>query len=127
MAGVAEDRLPDVYVYTDGVPTTINDAALAQRMRPVLEKQLGKDRVLRFIQTDMGAEDFPWLVRVKPPIPSVYFSVGGTSQARFTAAANGGKPVADHHSALFKIEPESSIKTGVEAMTAAALELLDNP
>ena len=127
MAGVAEDRLPEVYIYTDGVPTTINDATLAQRLRPVLEKQLGKERVLRFVQTDMGAEDFPWLVRVDPPIPSVYFSVGGTSAAKFIAARKGGEPVADHHSALFKIEPEPSIKTGVEAMTTAALELLKAP
>jgi hippurate hydrolase len=33
----------------------------------------------------------------------------------------------DHHSPLFKIDPEASIKAGVEAMTAAALGLLGKP
>ena len=34
---------------------------------------------------------------------------------------------ADSHSPLFKIDPESSIKKGVEAMTLGALELLAKP
>ncbi len=127
MAGVSENSLPEVFIYTDGVPTTINDAALAQELRPVLEKQLGKTRVLPFVQKDMIAEDFPWLVRVTPAIPSVYFSVGGTKKKDLLAAEEGGLVVADHHSALFKIEPEPSIKTGVEVLTSAAMALFLKP
>ncbi|NKB37123.1 MAG: amidohydrolase [Gammaproteobacteria bacterium] len=126
-AGVSENSLPEIFIYTDGVPTMINDAALAQRLRPVLTKTMGKSRVLPFVQKDMIAEDFPWLVRVKPAIPSVYFSVGGTSREVLDVAAAGGRPVADHHSALFKIDPEPSIKTGVEVMTNAAMELFAKP
>ena len=32
----------------------------------------------------------------------------------------GGAPVAGHHSPLFKIDPEPSVRLGIEAMTAAA-------
>jgi hippurate hydrolase len=32
--------------------------------------------------------------------------------------------VAGHHSPLFKIDPEPSVRLGIEAMTAAALDLL---
>lgn len=126
MAGMPEDKLPEVIVAEEGAPTTYNDPELARRIRNALEQKLNKT-VQPFVQTDMGAEDFPMLVRVDPPIPSLYFVVGGTPQERFDIAAQGGPPVAGHHSGLFKIEPESSVKAGVEAMTIAALELLAKP
>lgn len=67
----------------------------------------------------MGAEDFPDLVNIDPPIPSVYFEVGGTPPELIESGE-----WASHHSPLFRIDHESSIKSGVEAMTFAALELL---
>jgi hippurate hydrolase len=67
----------------------------------------------------MGAEDFPMLVNVDPPIPSVYFEIGGTPP---DILANG--TYAEHHSPLFAIDAEASIRAGVEAMTLAALEVL---
>lgn len=118
-AGVPENLLPEVIVASDGAPTTTNDAALAQRVRAAIRAGMGDDAFAKWQQTDMGAEDFPDLVGVSPPIPSVYFEVGGTSPE---AIASG--KFADHHSPLFKIEPEPSIKAGVEAMTLAALDLL---
>lgn len=127
MAGLPEDKLPEVIVASDGAPTTYNDALLAKRIRAAISKHMGEDALAPFVQTDMGAEDFPMLVLVDPPIPSVYFEVGGTSQEKLSAAAKGGPPVGDHHSPQFKIEPEPSIKAGVEAMTIAALELLGKP
>ena len=54
----------------------------------------------------------------------VYFSVGGTPQAAFEAARAGGPPVPSHHSPLFRIDPEPSIRLGTEAMTVAVLDLL---
>ncbi len=127
MAGLSEDQLPTVTVSPDGVPPTVNDRALTHRVRGVIGSALGADIFLRFEQSDMGAEDFPMLVNVDPPIPSVYFAVGGTPQADLDAAADGGAPVADHHSPLFKISPAPSIKVGVEAMIVAALDLLNKP
>lgn len=127
MAGMPEDLLPEVIVADSSVPTTLNDPVLAQRLRRAIEAGMGADVLLPFKQTDMGAEDFPVLVGVDPPIPSVYFNVGGTPQEWFDAAARGGPKVAGHHSPFFKIAPEPSVKAGVEAMTIAALELLGKP
>jgi hippurate hydrolase len=120
-AGLSEDRLPEV-IKRSGAPTTMNDAALARRVREAIRAQMGDDAFAPWAQTDMGAEDFPELVNVQPPIPSVYFEVGGTPQAVLDAGT-----WADHHSPLFKIDPEASIKAGVEAMTAAAMALLAKP
>ncbi len=118
-AGIAENLLPLVEVASDGAPTTTNDAALARRVRAAMRAGMGEEAFTAWQQTDMGAEDFPDLVNVVPPIPSVYFEVGGTPPDRLAAG-----DWAEHHSPLFQIAPEPSIKAGVEAMTLAALELL---
>jgi hippurate hydrolase len=121
-AGVSENLLPDVIVASDGAPTTTNDAALARRVRAAMQAGMDSEAFVEWFQTDMGAEDFPDLVNVQPPIPSVYFEVGGTPPEQL-ASGNW----AEHHSPLFKIDAETSIRAGVEAMTLATLELLGNP
>ncbi len=121
-AGVAEDLLPIVRVHDDGAPTTTNDAALARRVRAAMQAGMGEDAFVPWRQTDMGAEDFPDLVGIEPPIPSVYFEVGGTPPERLASG-----DWADSHSPLFRIDAEASIKAGVEAMTYAALAVLGKP
>ncbi len=121
-AGVPEDLLPIVDVLPEGAPTTTNDAALSKRVRQAMLEGMGANAFVDWYQTDMGAEDFPDLVNVDPPIPSVYFEVGGTPQEDIEAGT-----WASHHSPLFKIVPEPAIRKGVEAMTLSALELLAKP
>jgi hippurate hydrolase len=121
-AGVPESLLPEVIVASDGAPTTTNDAFLAGRVREAILAGMGPEAFVEWRQTDMGAEDFPDLVNVDPPIPSVYFEVGGTPPEHLASG-----DWADHHSPLFSIDPAKSIRSGVEAMTLAALELLGQP
>lgn len=118
-AGIPEDKLPEVIIASDGAPTTNNDKLLAQRVRRAMLAGMGEDAFVAWRQTDMGAEDFPDLVNIKPAIPSVYFEIGGTPAEILKAGTWAG-----HHSPLFNIDPEASIKSGVEAMTLAALDLL---
>ncbi len=124
VAGLPEDRLPKVDLSVESTPATYNDEALAARLDPVFRAHFGKDGILPAIQTGMGAEDFPYFTNVKPNVPGFYFAIGGTPQADLDAEAEGGPKVAGHHSPFFKIEPESSIKAGVKAMTLAVLELM---
>jgi amidohydrolase len=121
--GLPEDKLPVVKV-TETTPVTVNDAALARRLNSAIGNALGKDVVVPFRQTNMGAEDFAFFVDPSFGIPGYYFAVGGTNPEWIKAAKNGGPPVAGHHSPLFKIDPEPSVRLGVEAMTAAVLDLL---
>jgi hippurate hydrolase len=71
----------------------------------------------------MGAEDFPFLA-VDPYIPSVYWAIGGTPNEDFERAAAGGPPVPSHHSPLFKISPEPSVRAGVESTVVALMTLM---
>ncbi|UTW54593.1 amidohydrolase [Kordiimonas sp. SCSIO 12610] len=124
VAGLPEDRLPKVDLSIAATPTTVNDSDLTKRLDAVFKRELGEENLQTLVQTTMGAEDFPYFTRVNPPVPGFYFAVGGTPQADLDAEKNGGPAVAGHHSPLFKIAPEPSIKAGVQAMTVAVLDLM---
>jgi hippurate hydrolase len=79
--------------------------------------------VISNLTKGMGAEDFPFFV-IDPEIPSVYWQIGGTPQEAFDAEAAGGPPVPSHHSPLFRIAPEPSVRAGVESTVVALLELM---
>lgn len=121
--GLPDDKLPIVKV-TESTPVTVNDGALARRLNTAIGNALGQDVVIPFKQTGMGAEDFAFFIDPSFGIPGYYFAVGGTKPEWKQAAQNGGPAVAGHHSPLFKIDPEPSVRLGVEAMTAAVLDLL---
>jgi amidohydrolase len=121
--GVPENKLPEVKV-SEGTPTTINDAALARRINATFARELGAGAVQPYVQNGMGAEDFAYFVEQKHGVKGYYFAVGGTPQAAFDAEKAGGPPVPSHHSPLFKIDPEPSVRRGAEAMTLAVLDLL---
>ena len=105
VAGLPEDKLPEVIILDESTPPTINNDALVRRLRAVWQTNLGSDRVTNIASQSMGAEDFPSFT-TEPEIPSVYFSVGGTSEEDLKAAISGtGPKIASHHSPLFKIEP----------------------
>jgi len=122
-AGLPEDKLPEVIVSEESVPPTINDAALARRLKTAWSRAFGEDVVIDNPTKGMGAEDFPFFT-VDPKIPSVYWSIGGTPAEDFEREARGGPPVPSHHSPLFKIAPEPSVTRGVESTVAALLELM---
>ncbi|MDH3404392.1 MAG: amidohydrolase [Acidobacteriota bacterium] len=123
VAGLPDDKLPEVIVSSEGVPPTTNDAALTNRLRAVWAQRLGPDVFYDKKRLAMGAEDFGFFT-AEPYIPSTYFAVGGTPQADFDREAAGGEPVPSHHSPLFKISPQPAVTLGVEATVIALLELL---
>ncbi|MEE8467763.1 MAG: amidohydrolase [Planctomycetota bacterium] len=123
-AGLPEDLLPEVIVSTEATPTTINDVALSERIHAAFVRELGEDALFVNEPEGMGAEDFAYFVQTEHKVPGCYFSVGGTPQADLDAEEAGGPAVASHHSPLFKIDPEPSVKAGIQAMTVAVLELL---
>jgi len=123
VAGLPEDKLPEVTVSNESVPPTTNDAALARRLKQAWSESMGEDAVVDIPTKGMGAEDFPFFT-VQPDIASVYWAIGGTPQEDFDREAAGGEPVPSHHSPLFKIEPETSVTAGVESTVVALLELM---
>ena len=123
VAGLPDDKLPEVIVSNESVPPTVNDAALARRLKQAWSEAMGNDAVVDIPTKGMGAEDFPFFT-VNPDISSVYWAIGGTPQADFDTEEAGGAPVPSHHSPLFKISPEPSVTAGVESTVVALMELM---
>ena len=123
VAGLPEDKLPEVIISNESVPPTTNNAGLARRLKQAWSESMGPDAVVDRPTKGMGAEDFPFFT-VDPDITSVYWAIGGTPQEAFDVEAAGGAPVPSHHSNLFKIAPEPSVTAGVESTVVALLELL---
>jgi hippurate hydrolase len=122
VAGLPEDKLPEVIVSNESVPPVVNDAALVRRLRASWVESMGDAAVVDIPTKGMGAEDFPFFT-MDPEISSVYWAIGGTPQEAFDVEAAGGEPVPSHHSPLFKISPEPSVTKGVES-TVVALKAL---
>ncbi len=115
--GVPEDRLPEVIRSpVETTPPTINDTATASRVLVAVSEQMGEDSLYDEPREGMGAEDFAYFVEPGLGVKGVYFAVGGTPEDELETAPS-------HHSPFFKVEPEPSIKSGVEATVTAALTL----
>jgi amidohydrolase len=122
-AGLPEDRLPVVTVLeTEFAPVVRNDPALTERMTATFQRVLGLDNV-HALPPVMGSEDFGQL-GLNGRIPVKMFRVGVVNPDTYAEARRTGATLPSTHSPLFAPDPEPTIRTGVVAMTAAALDLL---
>ncbi|MFQ5603754.1 MAG: amidohydrolase [bacterium] len=122
-AGVPLDRLPTVTVQDEFTPATYNDPEMTEKLKTVFEKVLGEKNVLK-VEPIMAGEDFSRYGQVAPNIPICIFWLGAVTPERFEKNQIEEVSFPSLHSSLFAPDPELSIKTGVQTMTAAALELL---
>ena len=103
---------------------TYNNPELTRRAIASIREMLGSDRVVER-EPEMGAEDFGLFGKVQPEIPVFMFRLGTIDARRWAEAQKpGGPSLPSLHSSQYWPEPELSLRTGVEAMTAAALGLL---
>ena len=123
-AGLAEDRMPIIEILEgEFTPASYNDPALTRRVRNVLTPWLGAERVVG-IDPEMGGEDFGQFGRTAEKVPICMFRVGAVDPVKFAESQRTGAPLPSLHSSKFAPLPEPAIKTGVTALTAAALDLL---
>ena len=123
-AGLAEDRMPIVEILEgEFTPASYNDPALTRRVRTVLTPWLGAERIVG-IDPEMGGEDFGQFGRTAEKVPICMFRVGAVDPVKFAESQRTGAALPSLHSSKFAPLPEPAIKTGVTALTAAALDLL---
>ncbi|MDH3498222.1 MAG: amidohydrolase [Gemmatimonadota bacterium] len=96
--------------YDRGIPVTVNDVALTERMVPSLERALGTDNVVR-IQPATVAEDFSYFANV---IPGLYFRLG-------TLAPGGSS--GNHHTPTFQAD-DGAIAVGITSMSYLVWDFL---
>jgi amidohydrolase len=119
--GIPADRMPSVEM-TESTPATINDAAMAERVRAAATAAIGADRVAE-ANSVMGSEDVG-LFTLDGKIPGVMYWLGAAEPEKLAESRKTGVPLPGPHSALFAPDYAPAITTGVTAMTAVAMDLL---
>ena len=120
-AGIPKDRYPTVS-FSESTPATYNNPELTLRLGRVFKNWFGEERVVS-TKPIMGAEDFSLYGRTEHKIPICIFWLGTVDRERFKEYQRDGKTLPALHSSQFLPAFEPTLKTGVTAMTAAALEL----
>lgn len=122
-AGVSEDRMPIVTVLEDeSTPAMINDVELSARLQKLFAEKLGANNVVER-KPIMGSEDFG-VFSLGEKIPAVIFWLGAYDPEKVAESEKTGNALPSPHSPLFAPMPEPALRTGVTAMTDAALMLL---
>ncbi|WP_291204526.1 M20 family metallopeptidase [Hyphomonas sp.] len=113
---------PVITVESDFTPATYNDPDLTARAMAAISAELGAANV-RAVPPVMGGEDFSQYARTDEKIPGVIFWLGAVSADKYAASQVDGMPLPSLHSPLFAPDYDPAIATGVDAMTAAVIDL----
>ncbi len=123
-AGMPEDRMPIVTTNeAAATPATFNTDEFTSKTAALLTERFGAERV-KPTPAVMAGEDFGRFYRADKSIESLIFWVGGVPQAKWRAAAGDPTKLPSLHSPFWAPDPEPTIATATEAMTAAALGIL---
>lgn len=121
MAGGGEavvDLHPEAYV-----PAVYNNPELVKRSLPALKAALGDGNVVQ-VEPVMGAEDFSHYSLDDLSVPCFLFWLGAVDPAKLAESKAKGTQLPSLHSSLFAPAVDTGIKTGVKAMTAAVINLM---
>ena len=102
---------------------TAQAAGLAKRVTDTFAAWLGKGALIKG-QPTMGGEDFGMYGRTKHKVPTFMFALGTVSTDLIRRFCATGKPLPMVHSSTYAPDIEPTLRTGVTATAAAALELL---
>ena len=124
-AGVPEDRAPVVTMRgAESSPVLQNTPELVARVTGVFRGVLGESNVVER-KPVMAGEDFGRFGREEPRVPVFLFWLGAVAPQRMAESQrDGASPLPGLHSSRFLPEPKATIRTGVVAMTSAAIDLL---
>ncbi|HTU10196.1 MAG TPA: amidohydrolase [Allosphingosinicella sp.] len=123
-AGVPENRMPTVTVReAEATPATVNTDSLTRDTMARFRSHFGAERV-QLTRPVMAGEDFGRFRLAAPGLESLIFWVGGVPQARWDAANGNMASLPSLHSPFWAPEAETVISTATEAMTVAALGVL---
>jgi len=123
-AGLPDELMPEIDVNAaEGATSVYNDPALTQRLRGTFIAWLGAEHVVAY-HPAMVSEDFSEFGRTVEHVPICMFRLGAIPAKTIAESERTGVPLVSLHSGKFAPEAEPAIKTGITAMTAAALELL---
>ncbi|AIY66005.1 amidohydrolase [Pseudoalteromonas piratica] len=125
-AGLSENELPEVIVHeSESIPSTYNNPELATRVTASIKKAIGEANTLK-AEPVMAGEDFGLFGRTDENVPITIFWLGGVNSTEYESAMKNGTKLPSLHSSKFAPDYPLTIKTGVTAMSQAAVDLFNN-
>ncbi len=118
MAGAPE---PEIVIGAQKADAVVNDPGLAERTGRVFRAAFG-DKAAPAPAPITASEDFSAFIQAG--MPALDFQIGVYDPKRAAEAAAGGPPLPSNHSPYFAPVPEPTIRTGVEAMTLAVMDVM---
>jgi amidohydrolase len=112
---------PAVVTFDEGASAVVNDAAVTARTAPVFKAAFGP-RAIPSPAPNSASEDYSEFIIAG--VPSLYWNLGGYDPKVIAEYRAKGQEPPSNHSPLFSPDPEPSIRTGVEAMTLAVLNVM---
>lgn len=125
-AGIPAELMPVVTTTGESVGATYNEPALTRRVVGALEGWFGKEKVVAR-DAAMASEDFSFYGRKEDGIPCCIFWLGAVDPKVWHASKSGGAALPSLHNSKFAPAPETTLRTGMAAMSAAVLELAGKP
>jgi amidohydrolase len=123
-AGMPDDRMPVVTTRElEATPATFNTEKLTAETAALFTERFGAQRVMKTPPV-MGGEDFSRFHLADKSIESLIFWVGGVPLDKWQAVNGDQSKLPSLHSPFWAPDPEPTIATATEAMTAAALGVL---
>jgi hippurate hydrolase len=124
--GIPEDKMPTLKLRDEFTPALYNTPEFVDIVIKHIKNSIGENNVFETPPV-MGGEDFGRFGRVEPKIPTFLFWIGGPSLLDWEKSEKGEIYIPGNHSPLFAPDPEPTLKTGVSAMTAAAIGVFNEP
>ena len=124
--GIPEDRMPTLKLRDEFTPALYNTPEFVDIVVKHIKTAIGENNVIEAPPV-MGGEDFGRFGRVEPKIPTFLFWIGGPSLSDWEKFEKGEISIPTNHSPLFAPDPVPTLKTGVSAMTAAAIGVFNEP
>lgn len=119
VAAIAAAPKPDLKIEGSG-KAVVNDAGLTARTAAVFKAAFGANASERPPIT--ASEDYSEFIIAG--VPSTYFFIGMNDPKKIAEALAKGVPMPSNHSPFFAPVPEPTIRTGVEAMTIAVMNVM---
>ncbi len=121
-SGVPEDRMPLLTTIMTG-PPVLNDSRLTSRLSALFSRILGEENVQK-VPPMSASDDFSHFGLEEPAIPLFYFFLGASDREKIRKCTKDDISSPGIHNPFFAPAAEPTIRTGVEAMTCAVLDLL---
>ncbi len=122
-AGVPQERLPTVTVRDQFNPFTYNNPALTKKLVLSFKRILGDENVVDTPPSMVG-EDFAFYGLTEAKIPICLYWLGTVDPKKLVDSQKSGQTLPTLHSSNFAPLPLPTIRTGIQTMSAAVMDLL---